>query len=310
MAADAAASPSSVVLVDHRPITAEGWTYFALMSVIWGVPYLFIKVAVEHVAPSVVVFGRSVIAAVPLLVIAALSGAIRPALRRWRPVVAFAVLEMAMPWILLTHAETHLPSGLTGLLLALVPLVGAVVGFALGDRHALAGRRIVGLALGLGGVALLAATDLRGEAPWWTFVEIAAVCVGYATAPFIASRRLAGVPDLGVVGVSLALVAVLYAPIAWFQRPTEAPPADAWWSVIALGVVCTLVALVVFFRLIATIGPTRATLFTFINPAVAVLAGALVLDERITFATLGGFVLVLGGAWLATQTRGPAPAPA
>src|SRR5690606_29996888 len=114
----------------------------------------------------------------------------------------------------------------------------------------------------------------------------------YATAPFIASRRLAHVPDLGVVAVSLTAVAVAYTPLAWFTRPDEAPPADAVWSVLGLAFLCTAIAFVVFFRLIAEVGPARATLITFINPAVAIVVGAVVLDEEITAVTLGGFVLV------------------
>jgi len=279
----------------------RAWVLFAAMGAIWGVPYLFIKVAVEHMAPPVVVFGRTAIAAVPLLVVAARAGAIRPALARWRPLLAFAALEMAVPWFLLTDAERHLPSGLTGLLIACVPIVGAVVAYLLGDRTALAPRRLVGIGLGLSGVAVLVAADLGGKAPWWSVVEVLLVCVGYATAPFIASRRLADVPDLGVVAVSLSAVAVVYAPIALATWPAETPPARALLAVVALGTLCTAVAFVVFFRLIAAIGPARATLITFVNPAVAVAVGAVFLDESITVATLGGFALVLAGCWLATR---------
>jgi drug/metabolite transporter (DMT)-like permease len=284
-------------------LNRRSWSLFALMGAIWGVPYLFIKVAVEHMAPPVVVFGRTVVAIIPLLVIAVRAGAIRPALARWRPLLAFAALEMAIPWLLLTDAERRLPSGLTGLLIACVPIVGALVAFALGDRHALAPRRVVGIALGLGGVALLVATDVSGTASAWSVVEVLLVCVGYASAPFIASRRLADVPDVGVVAVSLTAVAIVYAPIAWFTWPEVAPPASAVWAVIALGVLCTAIAFVFFFRLIAAVGPARATLITFVNPAVAVVVGAVFLDEEITTATIGGFVLVLAGCWLATRNE-------
>jgi drug/metabolite transporter (DMT)-like permease len=282
-------------------VDRRSWTLFLAMGVIWGVPYLFIKVAVEHMAPPVVVFGRTAIAAVPLLVIAAGAGAIGPALHHWKPLLTFAALEMAIPWFLLTDAERHLPSGLTGLLIACVPIFGAVVAFFLGERSALAPRRLVGIGLGLAGVALLVAADLGGDAPWWSVAEVLLVCVGYAGAPFIASRKLADVPDLGVVAVSLSAVALVYAPVAVVTWPDEAPPARAWLAVVALGVLCTAIAFVVFFRLIAAVGPTRSTLITFINPAVAVIVGATVLDEAITWATVGGFVLVLAGCWLATK---------
>jgi drug/metabolite transporter (DMT)-like permease len=284
-------------------VTRRGWILFASMGVIWGVPYLFIKVAVEHMAPPVVVFGRTSIAIVPLLVVAVRSGAIRPALARWRPLLAFAGLEMAIPWLLLTDAERHLPSGLTGLLIACVPIVGAVAAYALGERSALAPRRVVGIGLGLGGVAFLVATDLGGDAPWWSIVEVLLVCVAYATAPFIAARRLADVPDIGVVALALSAVALVYAPIAWITRPDESPPARALLAVVALGLLCTAIAFVVFFRLIRAVGPARSTLITFVNPAVAVVVGAIVLGEQITVATLVGFVLILAGCWLATSHR-------
>jgi drug/metabolite transporter (DMT)-like permease len=250
-----------------------------------------------------VVFGRTSIAAVPLLVFALRTGAVRPALAHWRPLLAFATLEMAVPWLLLTSAEQHLPSGLTGLLIACVPIVGAVVAYLLGDRSALRPARLAGIAVGLAGVAFLVATDLSGEAPVWSVVEVLLVCVGYATAPFIANRRLSGVPDVGVVAVSLTVVAIVYAPFAWLARPDEPPPAQAWGAVLALAFLCTAVAFLVFFRLIAEVGPARATLITFINPAVAVVVGALVLDEEITATTVAGFVLVLAGCWLATRHR-------
>jgi drug/metabolite transporter (DMT)-like permease len=285
-------------------VNRRAWVLFGLMGAIWGVPYLFIKVAVEHMSPPVVVFGRTAIAVVPLLVVAARAGAIRPALARWRPLLAFAALEMAIPWFLLTDAERHLPSGLTGLLIACVPIVGAVAAFFLGDRLALAPRRLAGIALGLGGVGLLVAADLGGEAPWWSIAEVLLVCIGYATAPFIASRRLADVPDLGVVALSLSAVAIVYAPIALLTWPDETPPARALLAVVALGVLCTAIAFVVFFRLIAAVGPARSTLITFVNPAVAVAVGAIFLDEEITGATIGGFALVLAGCWLATR-QGP-----
>jgi drug/metabolite transporter (DMT)-like permease len=216
-------------------------------------------------------------------------------------VLAFAALEMAIPWFLLTDAERHLPSGLTGLLIACVPIVGAIAAFLLGDRHALAPRRLAGIALGLSGVALLVAGDLSGEAPWWSIVEVLLVCVGYATAPFIVARRLADVPGIGVVAVSLTAVALAYAPIAWFARPEEPVPAEAWAAILALAFLCTAIGFVVFFWLIADVGPARATLITFVNPAVAILVGAIVLDEQITWVTVGGFVLVLAGCWLATR---------
>ncbi len=284
-------------------MTQRGWLLFAAMSVIWGLPYLLIKVAVEHLSPPMIVFGRTSLAAVVLVPLAARSGALAPVLRRWKLVLAFAAIEMAGPWLLLSNAEKTLPSGLTGLLVACVPMVGAIAAYLLGDHTALRPVRLLGIAIGIGGVALLVAGDLGGShgVPWWSIAQVLLVCVGYATAPFIVERRLGDVPAIGVIAVSLAAVALAMAPLAWFTRPESSPPASTWWAVLGLAVVCTGIAFIVFFALIAEVGPARATLITFVNPAVAVLLGALVLDEEITVATIGGFVLVLTGCWLATR---------
>lgn len=287
-------------------MSRRGWVLFASMAIIWGIPYFLIRVAVEELEPPVVVFGRTVLAAVVLVALARRTDAITPALRRWRPVVAFAIVEMAIPWILLTAAEQHLSSGLAALLVSSVPIVGAVVAFAFGDRAALRLVRVAGIVLGISGVALLVGRDLGAEEapPVWSIVAVLLVCVCYATAPFIVSRRLADVPSLGVIAVSLSLVAVIYAPIAVATRPEALPPLDAVAAVVALALVCTGLAFVVFFRLLDEVGPARAGLITFANPVVAVTLGAVFLDELVTVATLVGFVLVLAGCWLATR---PAP---
>jgi drug/metabolite transporter (DMT)-like permease len=297
------------MLVDvHEAMTRRGWLLFCAMSVIWGIPYLLIKVAVEHVEPPVVVFGRTSLAGAVLLIVAARTDALRPALRHWRPVLAFAAVEMGLPWLLLTNAEKRLPSGLTGLLVACVPLFGAVTAYVLGDHAALRPLRLLGIAIGLGGVALLVGGDLRTDAhgiPWLSVAQVMLVCVGYSIGPFIVARRLADVPSIGVVSVSLTAVAIAVAPLAWLARPTHAPPASAWAALLGLAAVCTGLAFVVFFALIAEIGPTRATLITFANPAIAVVLGAIVLDESITLATIGGFVLVITGCWLSTRPHTP-----
>jgi drug/metabolite transporter (DMT)-like permease len=284
-------------------MTRRGWLLFAAMSVIWGLPYLFIKVAVGHLEPAVIVFGRTSLAAVVLLALAARSGALRAALPHWKPVLAFAAIEMAGPWLLLTNAEKRLPSGLTGLLVSCVPIFGALAAYALGDRSALRLVRVIGIAVGLGGVALLVGGDVGGSGgiPWLSVGEVLLVCVGYATAPFIVARRLASVPTMGVVAVSVAAVALVVAPLAWISRPADMPPATTLWAMLGLAVVCTGIAFIVFFALIAEVGPAHATLITFVNPAVAVVLGAVVLHEKITAATIGGFVLVLTGCWLATR---------
>jgi drug/metabolite transporter (DMT)-like permease len=286
---------------DH--VTRRGWVLFVAMSVIWGMPYLFIKVAVEHVAPPVVVFARTGIAGIGLIVFAVRAGYVPTVLRRWRPVLLFAAIEMGIPWLLLTNAEKQLPSGVSGLLVACVPLFGAFIAYGLGDHTALRPIRLAGIAVGFGGVALLVGRDLNGSGgiPWWSVVQVMLVCVCYSIGPFIVARRLSDLPSLGVTAVAVSAVAILFAPIAWVTRPSSMPPASTLWSLLALAVICTAIAFIVFFALIGEVGPARATLITFANPAVAVVLGAVFLDETITGATIAGFVLVVSGCWLATR---------
>ncbi len=284
-------------------MTRRGWLLFWAMALIWGVPYFFIAVAVDELEPAVVVFGRTSLAGAVLVALAVRAGELRAVLPHWRPVAAFAILEMAIPWILLTTAEQHIASGLAALLISAVPIFGALAAFALGERAALRPVRLAGIALGIGGVALLVGNDLSGDAapPWWSIAFVIVVCICYATAPFIISRRLSHVPSLGVIAVSLVMVTVLYLPIAAVSLPDRMPSAKATLSVVALALVCTGLAFVVFFRLIAEIGAARATVITFVNPVFAVALGALFLDEPFTVAIVAGFVLVISGCWLATR---------
>ena len=291
------------------PVTRRGWVLFGVMAVIWGIPYFLIRVAVRQMAPAVVVFGRTALAAVVLLALAQRADALRPALRRWKPVLAFAIIEMAIPWVLLATAEQHLASGLTGLLVATVPLVGAIAAFALGDRTALRPVRLAGIAVGFSGVALLVGNDLSGDGapPWWSVALVVVVCVCYGTAPFIVERKLADVPSFGVIAISLSIVTVIYAPIAAASLPDHRPNINAVLAVLALAMVCTGLAFVFFFKLLEEVGPARAPLITFANPVVAVALGAIFLDEVVTRATLAGFALVSAGCWLATRPVASAP---
>ena len=276
------------------------------MSVIWGLPYLFIKIAVEDLDPTVVVAGRTLIAFVLLLPVAVHRRALRPVLARWPWLVLFATMEMAVPWLLLTDAEQRLPSSLTGLLVATVPLFGAIAALVLGDRSVLIPRRLVGLAVGMAGVGLLVGFGGEdGTVDARSVVQVLIVAVLYATAPFVADRRLSDVPTLGVVTTAIGGGAPLSPPAAIVQRPESSPPADALWAMLALGVLCTAIAFIVFFALIDEVGPARSTLITFANPAVAVTLGVVVLGEALTVGLLLGFPVVLAGCWLAGKRDEP-----
>jgi drug/metabolite transporter (DMT)-like permease len=272
---------------------------FIALGVIWGIPYLLIKVAVRDLTPASLVLLRTALGAAILLPVVARRGNARALLARWRPIALFTVVEMAIPWLLLSHAERRVTSSLAGLFMASVPLVGALLSRVTGRHEPLGGRRLVGLVVGLGGVIALLGLDLgRGDAV--AIVELAIVALGYAIGPMIISRRLSDLPVLDVVAASLALCAIGYAPVGIAQLPHEMPGLDVVGAVAVLGIVCTSVAFLLFFRLIAEVGPVRATVITYVNPAVAVAAGVVLLGEPFTSGTGVGFVLILAGSWLAT----------
>ena len=269
------------------------------MCVIWGIPYLLIKIAVEELAPSTVVLARTGLAALVLLPIALAQGQLRGMRAAWLPLVVYTLVEICGPFLLLAHAETRLSSSLTGLLIAAVPIVGVVLVRATGGEERLGLRRLTGLLLGVGGVAALVGLDVAAD-DLMAVLAVAGVVLGYAIGPIILARRLSQLPGLGVVAASLTLAALLYLPAGIAQAPPEWPSGPVLAAVLALALICTGLAFLVFFELIAEVGPARATVITYINPAVAVLLGVVVLDERFTVVTGVGFVLVLAGAVLAT----------
>jgi drug/metabolite transporter (DMT)-like permease len=288
-------------------VSRRGWVLFAAMSLIWGVPYLLIKIAVGGVSVPVVVFVRTGLAALLLLPIVVRRGQLGALRGHWPVLLAFATIEIVAPWFLLSDAERHLSSSLSGLLIASVPIIGFVLGRFFGDRRSISLARWAGLLLGLSGVALLAGPGLHGGGAW-PVTEVLLTAFGYACGPLIASRKLGDVPSLPVVATSLAFAAVCYAPAAVLTAPTRMPPADVLLALGGLAVVCTAIAFVVFFALIAEAGPARSTVITYLNPAVAVALGALVLGERITLSIGVAFVLILAGSVLASRAPA-APAP-
>jgi drug/metabolite transporter (DMT)-like permease len=285
-------------------MTRRGWILFAAMAVIWGIPYLLIKVAVDEIAPATLVLARTGLGAALLLPIALARGQIRPLLPHWKPLLAYTAVEICGPWLLLGFAEQRLSSSLTGLLVAGVPLVGALLARFGPDRERLGGRRLAGLLVGMAGVAALVGFEVgAGDTP--AIVAMAFVVLGYALGPAILARTLSDLPSMGVVAASLAISAVAYLPAGIVEAPSAWPSGKAVLAVLALAVVCTAVAFLVFFRLIAEVGAARSTVITYVNPAVAVLLGVLVLDESFTVATGAGFALILLGSVLATSRKRP-----
>lgn len=285
-------------------MTRRGALLFGALGLIWGIPYMLIKVAIDQVEPIALVFLRTALAAAILLPIALARAAIRPVLARWRPLLAFTAVEVAAPWLLLSYAERQLSSSLAGLLIAAVPLVGAGLALFRRDRERIGTVGLLGLLLGLAGVGALVGLDVHGQA--WAVLEVAGVVVGYAIGPVILQRYLSDLPGLGVMAAALTAGAIGYAPAAIPALPARWPRASVLVSIALLAVLCTAVAFLLLFALVAEVGPVRATVITYINPAVAVGAGVLILDERFTAATAVGFVLVIAGSVLATR-RTPQP---
>ena len=290
-------------------MTARGWLLFAAMSVIWGIPYLLIKIAVDGVSAPVLVFARTAIGAAVLIPLALSRAAWAPVLRFWKPVLVFAFFEIVAAWLMLTDAEEHISSSLTGLLIAASPIVAAVLDRLTGGERRLGGKRIAGLAVGFAGVAVLAGPEITGGSAW-PVVEVLLVATCYAIAPLVAARHLADVPALPMTAACLGVAAVVYAGPAAATWPAEMPSTRVLVALAALAVVCTALAFIVFFALIREVGPTRALVFTYVNPAVALAAGVIVLDEPLTPWNLAGLALILGGSVLATRRSGPSAEPA
>jgi drug/metabolite transporter (DMT)-like permease len=270
------------------------------MGLIWGIPYLLIKVAVGELTPASLVFLRTAIGAALLLPIAAARKDLGPLLPHWRWIAAYTLVEVAAPWFLLSDAERRISSSLSGLLIALVPSIGAILAWATGSDDRLDPRRIAGLGLGFLGVAALVGLDV-GARDIGAVGEVALVALGYALGALIIARRLSSLPLFGVIAASLALTMVAYAPVGIAQLPRALPSPQVIAAVAILGVVCTALAFLVFFPLIAEVGPARATVFTYVNPAVALALGVALLGEPLTFGIALGFVLIVLGSVLATR---------
>lgn len=292
-------------------MTRRGLLLFIALGIAWGVPYLFIKVAVSELDPAMVVLGRSGLAAVLLLPLAFFRREIGPVLRRWKPMLAYTIVEIVLPWYFLSSAETRIPSSTAGLLISAVPLAAVGIGFLLGRAAKLAWYNWVGIAVGMAGVAALVGFEVGGS-DLIAVAEIAVVVVGYALGPAILARWIPELPGVGVAGVSLAAAAIVYVPVVAITGvfPTQWPSPPVIVAIVVLAVVCSALAFVLMVSLVSEIGPFRATAITYVNPAVAIIAGAIFLSEPVTVWTLLGFALVISGSYLVTKRRKDVAAPA
>ncbi|WP_117208888.1 DMT family transporter [Allorhizocola rhizosphaerae] len=282
-------------------MSRRAWLMFAAVSVLWGFPYLFIKIAVFELSPPVIVVGRTAIAAAILLPLAIRSGALRALRGRVGTVVVLSLTHICGPFLLITYGEVYISSSLTALLLATQPLMIAALALRFDVSERITRGRLVSLGIGLTGVAAVVGFDLGSD----HFGLLGAgyvllATLGYAGSTLIVKRKLAGVPSLGLTTATVTLTTLFLAPFAIATAPTQLPSLKAVSSVVILGVFSTAVALLLFYRLIATIGAGRAALVSYVNPAVAVVLGVIVLHEPLTSTTLLGFALILIGSFLST----------
>jgi drug/metabolite transporter (DMT)-like permease len=288
-------------------MSRRAWIAFAAISVIWGIPYLLIRIAVRHgVTPPALAFGRVALAAIVLLALAWRAGTL-PALRgRWRWLLAYAVAEVVIPFPMVAIGEQRISSSLAAIIIASVPLIGALLAMRFDHSEKPTPIRAIGLVLGFGGVVALVGLDVAGRGE-----ELlgAGACVvtatGYAIGPMVIKHWLADLDPRASMGASLAIASVLLAPTIALDPPRSVPGAGAISAVIALGLVCTAAAFVIYTVLIREAGTSRATVITYINPMIAVILGVTLLGERPGAGAIAGLLLILAGSWLSTDGRLP-----
>jgi drug/metabolite transporter (DMT)-like permease len=286
-------------------MTPRAWALFVAMSLLWGIPYFFIKVAVEDLHPFVVVFSRTALGAAVLLPFAARTGALRALRGRWRAVALLTALEVTIPFLLITYGELRISSSLTGLLIASLPLLVALLALWVDHTERVSGGRLVGLLIGFAGVALLLGLDIGTSTQLLGAAAVMLATLSYAGGVLTVKRAFSQTPPLGVAVATLGLSSLVLAPLAALHLPAQPPRAAAVGSIVGLGVLCSAAAFVAYFALVGEAGASRASVITYVNPAVAVALGVILLGESITAVTVAGFLLIIAGSWLSTGGTPP-----
>ena len=278
---------------------------FILAGFLWGIPYLFIRVAVDPdngFSPAIVVFIRVFIGALILIPISIYDKSLFVAIKGWKYIAVYALFEMVIPWILIGTAEQSISSGLAGLLVASVPIFSTIIASMYGDKSVWHPRRLFGMTVGFLGVFLLVGIEsFTGSSDPIAILMILGASVGYAYAVIYITRKMPGVSGVAINAIAMAMTALFYSPALFLLWPDHKISLSATYSVIALGVFSTGIAFAVFFTVMAEIGPTRASLVTYMNTAFAVVLGVLILSEPLTIGIIVGLPLVLIGSYLASR---------
>ena len=284
-------------------MSRKSWFMFLATGFLWGIPYLLIALLVDDAIPaSIVVVSRTVIGAAVLIPVAARRGTLKPALKAWKYVLPYAVGEMFIPWILITNAEKNINSGLAGLLIATVPIWSTILSSMKGDKSVWHSSRLFGMLVGFIGIVLVVGVEsLTGKADFLSIVMVLIPAMTYAWAVIMVNQKIPHIDGIAINGIAMAMTALFYLPIAFFQLPDQMISGKSIASLIALGLFPTALAFVIFFILIKDIGPARASLVTYLNTAFAVVLGIIFHGERPTLGTYLGLPLVLIGSYFASR---------
>jgi drug/metabolite transporter (DMT)-like permease len=283
-------------------MTRKGWLLFIAVSVFWGIPYLFIKIAVRELDPAVVVFARAAIAAAVLIPMAVYGKTLRQLFRHWLIILLFSIIHMVGAFLLISYGEQHVSSSLASLLIAANPLLVALLALGFDKSERVNGPRLIGLLIGMVGLVVLLGFDVGGDGQQWlgaAFILLAAT--GYAIGALLLKHPpLVELPRVSVAAAECSITTIILLPLTLYQLPSTIPSLEVIVSLLILGLICTALALPTFFALIAEVGASRGTVITYVNPAVSVLLGVAVLHEQLTIATVAGFLLIIGGSYLST----------
>jgi drug/metabolite transporter (DMT)-like permease len=283
-------------------MTRKGWLLFIAVSVFWGIPYLFIRIAVHELDPSVVVFARATIAAVVLIPMAVHSKTLRQLFRYWPILLLFSIIHMVGAFLLISYGEQHVSSSLASLLVASMPLQVALLALGFDKSERINGPRLAGMLISIMGLIVLLGFDLEGDRQQWlgaVFILLAAT--GYAIGAMLLKHRpLVELPRVSVAAAECSITALILLPLSLSRLPNTIPSLQVIISLLILGLICTALALPTFFALVAEVGASRGTVINYVSPAVSVLLGVIVLHEQLTIATIAGFLLIIGGSYLST----------
>lgn len=283
-------------------MSRRNWFLFIFIGFLWGIPYLLIKVAVDELSPSVIVFSRVAIGSAILIPMAMKRGSLMPAIKAWKYVIPYAIGEMVGPWFLITAAEEKMTSGLAGLLVATVPIWATLIASFHGDKSVWQSKRLIGILIGFVGIVLVVGIEsFSGRQSIVAIFMILIAAIGYAWAVTMVTAKIPHIEPISINAVAMVFTMFVYLPFLILHAPEKTPSIEAIGSVVVLGLFPTALAFILFFQLIKDIGTARGSLVTYLNTTFAVLLGVIILGEKFTLGIAIGLPLVLIGSYFASR---------